>query len=107
MARIKAPPPFTAVMSGPEGVYHLAFSRYDDRDGYIDTTIRGIDMSWNVDSVERADDGSIILGGLTRGSEALWLDCFWFALCLNPKPFKIDYWGNQVLWRTDLPLETP
>jgi hypothetical protein len=90
-------------MQGPEGAYELDFQRSDEWDGQMDVIIAGVAMRWNVDNVEQYDDGSMALGGLTQGSESLWQDCFWFQLYLNPMPVRIEYWGNQVLLRTDYP----
>ena len=104
--RVQAPPPFTAKFMGAEGEYVIRYAPIDAWDGVIDTEIGGAALVWYVDNVELDDESHMSLGGLTRGTEGVWKDCFWFDITLKDrKPIKLEYWGNQVLWRTDYPVE--
>jgi hypothetical protein len=92
--------PFCARFVGPEGEYIVEFTPNDD-EGSIQTTIAGTPMTWHVEFVGLNDDGDVVLGGLTRGSTAVWGDCFWFEVKADAGAPFIEYWGNHVLWRKD------
>ena len=92
---------FTMTFEGPEGAYDIAFSPTDFGDGEIAVSIAGVDMLWDVVHASKEEGGSLELGGMTSGSEAIWQDCFWFSLCLDESTPRIEYWGDQVIWRTD------
>ena len=87
--------------SGPEGSYTVHFRPIDEWDGIIDVSIAGTAMCWPVLNVDREDDGRLVLGGMTAGTEHIWNDQFWFELRLDDSPPAIRYWGNQVIWRED------
>lgn len=87
---------------GPEGKYDIAFTPTDQSDGEIRVSIAGIDMLWDVVHASKEEgDNPLEIGGLTSGSEAIWQDQFWFSLCLDEVAPRIEYWGNQIIWRTD------
>ena len=69
--RTTVPPPFDRSFSGPEGPYVIRFHQTDEWDGLIDVSIAGVDMRWNVDDADREEDGGLVLGGMTSGSDAL------------------------------------
>lgn len=104
--RVKCPPSFSAMAIGPEGQYHLHFEPLDEWDGVTTTEIAGTPMRWKVDVIESDESGNIAFSGLTRGSEPVWHDCFWFELRLDANSI-IAYWGNQVLLRTDPVTASP
>ena len=58
-------------------------------------------MQWDVVDADRDNDGSLVWGGMTTGSEEVWNDQFWFELRLNDHPPVIRYWGDKVIWRED------
>jgi hypothetical protein len=99
--RIKAPWAFDMTMSGPEGEYTLSYAPIDGWDGEISVTIAGIEMTWPVFTVTRKNVG-LCLGGMTTGTVELWNDTFWFELWPELDIPRIDYWGNQVIWRSDV-----
>ncbi len=94
------PSPFSIVVTGPEGSYKLAYTP-DHDEGIIETTISSQPMLWHVETVEFDADGDLVLSGLTRGTETVWEDCFWFVLTTGKAGSKIEYWADQVLFRTD------
>ncbi len=100
LMRIQSLPPFKITMTGPDGPYELAYSRVDDWDGIVQVEIKGVAMTWHVERFNH-EEGQISLSGMTVGSDAVWGDQFWFQLSLSAVPVRIDYWGNQVLWRAD------
>ena len=63
-------------------------------------------MVW---SIEAADDqgGDVVLSGITTGSERVWRDAFWFNLRPDADTPRIDYFGDRVLWRSDVRAEEP
>lgn len=87
--------------SGADGPYTIRFRPTDAWDGVIDVSIGGLEMRWKVVDSDREEDGGVVLGGMTSGSEALWDDQFWFELRLDDAPPLIRYWGEGVLWRED------
>jgi hypothetical protein len=99
--RTTVPPPFNLPFDGDDGPYTIRFQPTDKWDGIIAVSIRGLTMSWDVVEASEEDDGSVVLGGMTSGSEALWNDQFWFELRLTDTPPVIRYWGDQVIWRED------
>ncbi len=98
-------PSFDLMMTGPEGPYALAFRSTNDGDGEIDVTICGHGMTWWVTRIEKEDDGKVCLSGMTQGSEDLWNDQFFFMLRVGSGEPTIEYWGDKVLWRTDMSAE--
>lgn len=98
--RVKTPEPFTLAMTGPDGAYDLHFVPHDDWDGEIAVVIAGHAMVWQVLTVD-FEDGQLSLSGGTEGSESIWPTQFWFRLLPGRKQSRIEYWGNQVIWRTD------
>jgi hypothetical protein len=99
--RTTVPAAFSLNFSGPEGPYTIRFEPTDAWDGIINVSIGGRSMRWLVVDADREDDGGVVLGGNTHGSEPLWKDQFWFELRISDVPPLIRYWGNQVLWRED------
>mgnify|MGYP000995063569 CR=1 len=99
--KAKAPAAFSKSFTGPEGRYTVHFHPTDTSDGTVDVTIGGVAMQWHVMNVELKEDGSLVLGGLTHGSKAIWNDVFWFSLHPNDTPATIQYWGDRVIWRED------
>jgi hypothetical protein len=71
--------PFIARFVGPEGDYAVEFTPTNGL-GSIKTTIVGTPMTWHVDFVGLNEGGDVVLGGITRGSEAFWGDCYWFRV---------------------------
>lgn len=99
--RVGVPPAFRTTFEGSEGRYEIAFTPTDPWDGEIIVSIAGVEMQWDVVHASQEEDGTLQLGGMTSGSEAIWQDCFWFSLCLDPNALRIEYWGDQAIWRTD------
>lgn len=99
--KTRVPAAFSQTFSGPEGIYTVLFAPDGDWDGVIDVSIGGLEMRWPVLNAEQENNGAIVLGGSTDGSESLWGDQFWFELRLDDAPRLIRYWGNQVIWRED------
>lgn len=93
-------------MHGPEGDYELAFEPTDDWDGVVYVAIAGLKTRWSVEAVDR-DEVAVTLSGMTAGCHDLWNDEFWFVLAPWADPPTITYWGNQVVWRTDVGSEGP
>ena len=91
-------------MTGPEGPYELSFKSLDDWDGEIETTMAGVPMTWPVLRSDEAPDGTVTVSGMTVGSIDVWSDQFWFELVIRP-PHTITYWGDNVIWRTDMAME--
>lgn len=58
-------------------------------------------MRWPVEVVRTDEDGLTVISGMTRGSEPLWGDQYWFELRPWDQPAVIRYWGDQVLIRED------
>ncbi len=98
--KVETPTSFTVAFIGPEGKYSLTFTPNND-EGSIETTISGRQMLWHVETVEFDADEALVLSGLTRGSEIIWDNCFWFVLTTGKAGSKIEYWGDSVLLRTD------
>jgi hypothetical protein len=96
----ETPEPFTISIISSDGRYELAFTPNHD-EGTIETTVSGQKMLWHVETVDVDPEGNLVLAGLTRGSETVWNDCFWFVLTTGKAGSKIEYWGEQVLFRTD------
>ena len=99
--RTKMPAAFSATLTGPDGVYELAFRPLDEWDGVIEVTIAGEAMTWHVVRGDEEEDGTVSISGMTGGSDVVWRDQFWFELVMKPEPIHINFWGNQVLWRRD------
>lgn len=99
--RTRVPEAFSLSFTGPEGPYTIHFEPTDEWDGVINVSISGLAMCWHVMDAEEEAGGSVVLGGMTNGSEPLWKDQFWFELRFNDTPPLIRYWGNQVVWRED------
>lgn len=99
--RTKAPHPFAITFAGEEGPYTIHFQPTDEWDGVIDVILAGTPMRWFVVNVDREDNGGLVLGGMTTGTEDIWNDQFWFELRLDDAPPVIRYWGNQIIWRED------
>jgi hypothetical protein len=87
-------------MTGPHGAYDLQFVACDDWDGEIFVVICGHSMVWQVVSID-FEDGQSSLSGMTVGSDSIWPTQFWFVLFPALGRSRIEYWGNQVIWRTD------
>ena len=87
-------------MVGPEGRYTLEFSPNpnDEWEGCVHAQFPSETTCWPVYRVD--DDGS---GPKLEGMAGLdiWNNSFWFSLWPEAHPPRIDYWGNQVLWRSD------
>ena len=94
------PQPFSITVIGSEGDYELAFTPNHD-EGIIETSISDQTMLWHVETIEIDTEGNLVLAGLTRGTEAVWNDRFWFVLTTGKAGSKIEYWGTEVLFRTD------
>lgn len=92
-------------VTGPEGRYLLTYNACPNTNGRVDAEIRGVTMKWFVQVIDQGDEG-VSLSGMTSGSQAIWHDQFWFELLPEATPPRIDYWGNQVLWRTDRSLDS-
>jgi hypothetical protein len=92
-------------MVGPEGCYRLTYSGGGDGVTKVEVAISGLTMTWPVVIMIEEDDG-ITLCGMTSGSQALWRDQFWFELRPDARPPRIDYWGDQILWRSDQSINT-
>lgn len=103
--RTTVPAAFEMQFDGADGNYSVSFQPTDEWDGYIDVSIRGCALRWEVIDADRGNDGGIVLGGMTTGSDALWDDQFWFELRLSDRPPMIRYWGDKVVWREDLAVE--
>lgn len=99
--RTTVPAAFSLAFTGPEGSYEIQFEPTDEWDGVIDVSIGSVATRWQVLDANREEDGAVVLGGMTDGSEALWGDQFWFELRFSDAPPLIRYWGNQVVWRED------
>lgn len=111
--RIKAPQPLTACFTGPEGPYSFRFTPNEgDWDGLAEVDIAGTPLRWSVERIDRDEEGQLVLSGMTSTKD-IWNDSFWFEAIVEPRPGRITYWGNQVIWRTDsgtqlqYPLPTP
>jgi hypothetical protein len=91
---------FVARFVGPEGDYAVVFTPTNGH-GSINTTIVGTHMTWHVDFVGLNEGGDVVLGGITRGSETVWGDCYWFRVEAWAGAPYIEYWGDQILWRKD------
>ncbi|MBW8859261.1 MAG: hypothetical protein JF570_05880 [Caulobacter sp.] len=98
-AGVDCPEAFEMTFRGEAGVYRLSYRPNADK-GLIQTTIDGVDMTWLVDFVENGPDGAWELGGLTRGTEALWNDVYWFELRTTPGA-SLNFWGDQIIARSD------
>ena len=101
--RTNVPAAFRMTFIGPEGEYVIAFRPTDEWDGLINVAISGVGMRWDVVDASE-EDGAVVLGGMTTGSEALWNDQFWFELRFEDATPIIRYWGNKVIWREDRSL---
>ncbi|MGF6227924.1 hypothetical protein QFZ27_001879 [Inquilinus ginsengisoli] len=101
---VKAPAPFSIVMIGPEGPYELKFRPYatDPWEGEIDVVIAGEATTWSVEKVFREDEG-LALGGMAGAN--VWKTSYWFMLWPDARPPRIEYWGEGVIWRTDIAVE--
>ncbi len=98
---MESPAPTRLNFRGPEGVYAVDYTpKREMDDGLIDVVIRGVGLRWYVERVDRAEDGHLTLAGLTHGTQHFWNDVFWFVIYTGPDA-RIEYWGNQVLWRAD------
>jgi hypothetical protein len=102
--RVGVPPAFRITFEAPESRYDVAFTPTDPWNGEIIVSIAGVEMQWDVVDASTDEAGHLTLGGLTSGSEDIWQDCFWFSLCLDPNARRIEYWGNQIIWRTDFAI---
>jgi hypothetical protein len=98
--RIPMPPALTRTFEGPEGRYTADYRPIREWDGVIEVVIRGVAMRWPVDEAY-VEDGVTLLCGLTRDSEPLWNDVYWFEIHLDARPPVIRDWGDQVLIRED------
>lgn len=101
---MNSPASFDLSVTGPEGSYRLIYTAGGDEEGSIEVEIAGVTMTWFVEVVSQNDDG-VTLSGMTTGSQSIWQNQFWFELRPEANPPRIEYWGNQVLWRTDLHLD--
>ena len=99
--RTTVPSAFGMSFIGPEGPYDVRFQPHGEWDGIIDVSIAGVEMRWDVDQADREKGGGLVRGGMTRGTESLWNDQFWFELRLDDTPPVIRYWGDKVVWRED------
>jgi hypothetical protein len=99
--KTNTPPAFSMSFSGPEGPYTVRFQPINEWDGIIEVSIGGTPMRWHVMNVKQEDNGGIVIGGMTNGTEKIWNDQFWFELRPNDLPAVIRYWGNKVIWRED------
>jgi hypothetical protein len=99
--RTTVPQAFSMTFNGPEGPYTIHFRPTDEWDGIIDVSIGGITMRWDVVNADQEEDGGVVIGGMTSGSEPLWQDKFWFDLRFDDTPPVIQYWGDRVIWRED------
>lgn len=94
---VEQPDPFAVRMTGPDGAYDLVFSRNAD-EGELEARLPGGALAWRVETCER-DGAGWRLGGLTRGTQRLWGDTYWFELRTGPAA-RIDYY-LLTLVRTD------
>jgi hypothetical protein len=87
-------------MIGPEGQYTLQFAPdpNDEWEGGIDVLFPNETRWWPVLRVD-SDENGMSLGGMA--SIDAWKDSFWFSLWPEAHPPRIEYWGNQVIWRID------
>ena len=94
-------------MTGPEGRYELACSRLSDDpwEGQIDVTMSGVKDNWGIEAAYDPCEGGegICLMGLAQLDA--WGDAFWFHLWPEANPPRIDYFGDRVLWRSDICAE--
>ena len=93
-------PDLHIVMCGPEGKYKIKFTMIEPFEGRIEATVGNQKMEWYVESVDYSGSKITRLGGLTRGSEKVWGNCYWFELHADQDP-RIEYFGAGVLIRTD------
>ena len=59
------------------------------------------DGEWAVYVCERNAHGWELCG-ITQGTQHVWGDTYWFELRLGPA-VRLNFWGNQVLIRSDKP----
>lgn len=95
------PPAFSMAFAGPDEVYTIRFRPTDDWDGVIDLSIGERPMRWTVLDANQETGGTVVLGGVTDGTEEVWGDQFWFELRFQDTPPIIRYWGDQVVWWED------
>lgn len=93
------PAAFSISLDGADGNYTATYTP-DRNDGFINVEIGGVAMRWWAQVVELDPDGALQISGMTHGTKPLWNDSYWFVLFTGENP-RIEYWGNQVLWRTD------
>jgi hypothetical protein len=84
----------------------LEYAPIDDWDGEVAVRLSGHDLVWPVQNVERANS-TLLLGGITQGTNEIWGDTFWFELVCNPELSCIRYWHDRAVWREDPILEEP
>lgn len=94
---VEQPEPFVVQMMGPDGPYSLAFAPNAD-EGVLEARLPGGVLLWAVDVCER-DGVGWRLGGLTRGTQTLWGDTYWFEMC-TAAPVRIEYFVKSPV-RTD------
>jgi len=102
LAGVDCPDAFEAAFVGPDGEYRLAY-RLNADSGLIETKIGGVEMTWIVDFVEKTAEGHWELGGLTRGSQDVWGDTYWFEM-RTAAGAPLNLWGDQILLRSDPPV---
>lgn len=94
------PDAFVASFDGPQGPYTLAFD--PQKDARCARITSGEETSfWMIDRCEPAPRGWE-LGGLTGPAWAQWDDVYWASIFVGSEVERIEFWGNQVLVRTDL-----
>ena len=98
--RIEAPPLFRVTAAWDNRHYELRFRPIDVWDGLVEGSIGEHDLSWPVDLCE-IDEQSSFVAGMTRGSEALWGDVYWFVIRYDAPQPVIEYWGDRELVRRD------
>lgn len=94
---VEQPESFAVRMMGPTGPYELTFSRGAD-EGALQAQLPGGVLFWHVEVCQR-DGEAWRLSGLTRGTQTLWGETYWFELH-TAAPACIAYFVKALV-RTD------
>ena len=83
----------------PHGRYLISVDQSNQN--YVDVVYQGKTERWPIDLKHQKGD-NFRLSGMADWIPELMDDYCWYELFLG-KELKITYWGNRVVYRTDLP----
>lgn len=92
--------PFEITAIGGSGPYVLAFEPANEWDGWVSGNFGNQKIRWPVHLCEEDEQGRYIAGMTSKLADERYGE-FWFVIRYSATRPIIEFWGDQVLVRTD------